>query len=49
MKNNSPDLRSFLLMLQSQDELVYEKREVNAEYEIAAVTARLDGQAGSTV
>jgi 2,5-furandicarboxylate decarboxylase 1 len=42
MKNNSADLRSFLLMLQTQDELVRIKRDVNAKYEIAAVTARLD-------
>lgn len=42
MKNNSADLRSFLLMLQTQDELVRIKRHVNAKYEIAAVTARLD-------
>lgn len=44
MKSNSTDFRSFLFMLQSQNELVYVKREVNAEYEIAAVTARLDGK-----
>src|ERR671914_1288475 len=44
MKNNSTDFRSFLLMLQSENELVRIKRDVNAEYEIAAVTARLDGK-----
>lgn len=44
MKNNSTDLRGFLLMLQSENELVHVKRDVNAEYEIAAVTARLDGK-----
>lgn len=44
MKNNSTDLRGFLLMLQSENELVQVKRDVNAEYEIAAVTARLDGK-----
>jgi 2,5-furandicarboxylate decarboxylase 1 len=44
MKNNSTDFRSFLLMLQSENELVRVNRDVNAEYEIAAVTARLDGK-----
>jgi 2,5-furandicarboxylate decarboxylase 1 len=42
MKNNSADLRSFLSTLQSENELVRVKRDVNAEYEIAAVSARLD-------
>jgi 2,5-furandicarboxylate decarboxylase 1 len=44
MKNNSIDLRGFLLMLQSENELVRVKRDVNAQYEIAAVTARLDSK-----
>jgi UbiD family decarboxylase len=44
MKNNSTDLRSFLLTLQSNNELVSVKRHVNTEYEIAAVSARLDGK-----
>ena len=44
MKNNSTDLRSFLLTLQSNNELVSVKRDVNREYEIAAVSARLDGK-----
>ena len=44
MENDSTDFRSFLLMLQSENELVRIKRDVNAEYEIAAVTARLDGK-----
>lgn len=44
MKDNSTDLRGFLLMLQSDNELVRVKRDVNAEYEIAAVSARLDGK-----
>lgn len=44
MKNNSEDLRSFLLTLQSDNELVSVKRDVNTEYEIAAVSARLDGK-----
>ena len=44
MKDNSIDLRGFLLMLQSENELVRVKRNVNAQYEIAAVTARLDSK-----
>jgi UbiD family decarboxylase len=44
MKNNSADLRGFLSTLQSDNELVCVKRDVNAEYEIAAVSARLDGK-----
>jgi 2,5-furandicarboxylate decarboxylase 1 len=44
MKNNSADLRGFLSTLQSDNELVRVKRDVNAEYEIAAVSARLDGK-----
>lgn len=44
MKKSSTDLRSFLLMLQNENELVHVKRDVNPEYEIAAVTARLDGK-----
>jgi 3-polyprenyl-4-hydroxybenzoate decarboxylase len=49
MKNNSTDLRSFLLTLQSNNELVSVKRHVNTEYEIAAVSARLDGKQSSTL
>src|SRR3712207_8036192 len=44
MKNNSNDFRSFMMMLENENELVHVKREVNAEYEIAAVTAKLDGR-----
>jgi 2,5-furandicarboxylate decarboxylase 1 len=44
MKNNSADLRGFLSTLQSDNELVRVKRDVNAEYEIAAVSARIDGK-----
>jgi 2,5-furandicarboxylate decarboxylase 1 len=44
MKNNSADLRGFLSTLQSDNELVRVKRDVNAEYEIAAISARLDGK-----
>ena len=44
MNNDSADFRSFLWKLRSQNELVRIKRDVNAEYELAAVTARLDGK-----
>src|SRR5918997_3406253 len=44
MKNNSADLRSFLLTLQIDKELVSVKGDVNTEYDIAAVSARLDGK-----
>jgi 2,5-furandicarboxylate decarboxylase 1 len=44
MNNDSADFRSFLWKLQSENELVRIKRDVNAEYELAAVTARLDGK-----
>ncbi|MDQ3848850.1 MAG: UbiD family decarboxylase [Thermoproteota archaeon] len=43
MKKNSTDLRSFLYMLQNENDLVHVTRDVNTEYEISAVTARLDG------
>src|ERR687894_1470307 len=44
MKKNSNDFRGFMTMLENENELVHVKREVNAEYEIAAVTAKLDGK-----
>ena len=44
MKDSSIDFRSFLLLLQSESELVRVKRDVNAEYELAVVTAKLDGK-----
>jgi 2,5-furandicarboxylate decarboxylase 1 len=44
MKDSSTDFRSFLLLLQSEDELVRVKRDVNAEYELAVVTAKLNGK-----
>src|SRR5919112_5842328 len=43
MNNDSADFRSFLWKLQSENELIRIKRDVNSEYELAAVTARLDG------
>ena len=33
-----------MMMLEKENELVHVKREVNTEYEIAAVTAKLDGK-----
>ena len=44
MNNDSADFRSFLWELESENNLVLIKRDVNAEYELAAVTARLDGK-----
>lgn len=44
MENSSIDFRGFLMTLQNQNELVQVKREVSSEYEIAAVTAKLDGK-----
>jgi 2,5-furandicarboxylate decarboxylase 1 len=44
MKDSSTDFRSFLLLLQSENELVRVKRDVNAEYELAVVAAKLDGK-----
>jgi 2,5-furandicarboxylate decarboxylase 1 len=44
MKNNSNDFRGFMMMLENEGELVHVKKEVNAKYEIAAVTAKFDGK-----
>jgi 2,5-furandicarboxylate decarboxylase 1 len=44
MKKSSKDFRGFMMMLEKENELVHVKREVNTEYEIAAVTAKLDGK-----
>ncbi len=44
MKNNNPDFRSFLSLLENERELVRAKRDVSAEYEIAGVAAKLDGK-----
>jgi UbiD family decarboxylase len=44
MKGNSVDFRSYLSLLQSEDELVRVKQDVSAEFELAAVTAKLDGK-----
>jgi 2,5-furandicarboxylate decarboxylase 1 len=44
MNKDNADFRSFLWKLQSENELVRIKRDVNADYELAAVTARLDGK-----
>ncbi len=44
MKGNNGDFRSFLSLLQSEGELVRVKQDVSAEFELAAVTAKLDGK-----
>jgi UbiD family decarboxylase len=44
MKNTSVDFRSYLSLLQSEGELVRVKQDVSAEFELAAVTAKLDGK-----
>lgn len=44
MKGNSVDFRSYLSLLQSEGELVRVKQDVSAEFELAAVTAKLDGK-----
>ena len=44
MKDSSTDFRSFLLLLQSEGELVRVKRDVDAEFELAVVAAKLDGK-----
>ena len=44
MRGNNPDFRSFLSLLQQEDELVRIKQDVSAEFELAAVTAKLDGK-----
>lgn len=42
--NNNPDLRTFLSLLEVEHELVHVKRDVNPEFEIAAVASKLDGK-----
>jgi UbiD family decarboxylase len=44
MKGNSVDFRSYLSLLQSEGELARVKRDISAEFELAAVTAKLDGK-----
>src|SRR5690606_14343902 len=41
---NSVDLRSFLSLLETEGELVRVKQDVNPKFELAAVTAKLDGK-----
>ena len=43
-KGNNVDFRSFLSLLQSEGELVRVKQDVSTEFELAAVTAKLDGK-----
>jgi len=44
MKGNNTDFRSFLSLLEGEGELVRVKQDVSAEFELAAVTAKLDGK-----
>jgi UbiD family decarboxylase len=44
MKGNSVDFRSYLSLLQGEGELVRVKQDVSAEFELAAVTSKLDGK-----
>ena len=44
MKSNSTDFRGYLSLLQGEGELVRVKQDVSAEFELAAVTAKLDGK-----
>lgn len=44
MKGDSADFRSFLSLLEAEGELVHVKHDVNPEFELAAVTAKLDGK-----
>ncbi len=44
MKGNDVDFRSFLSLLESEEELVRVKQDVSAEFELAAVTAKLDSK-----
>ena len=44
MKGNSADFRSFLSLLESEGEMVSVKQDVNPKFELAAVTAKLDGK-----
>src|SRR5437867_9527347 len=44
MKGNNVDFRSFLSLLQGEGELVRVKQDVSAEFEVAAVTAKMDGK-----
>jgi UbiD family decarboxylase len=44
MKGNNTDFRGFLSLLQREGELVRFKQDVSAEFELAAVTAKLDGK-----
>lgn len=44
MKGNNVDFRSFLSLLEREGELVRVKKDVSAEFELAAVTAKMDGK-----
>lgn len=42
--SNSVDLRSYLALLEKEEELVHVKKQVSAEYELAAVVSKLDSK-----
>ena len=42
--NNNSDLRGFLSVLEGEGELVRIKRDVSAQFELAAITAKVDGK-----
>lgn len=44
MNDTRADFRSFLLALENKGELARVRRDVNSEFELAAVTAKLDGK-----
>jgi 2,5-furandicarboxylate decarboxylase 1 len=44
LKGNNPDFRSFLSLLQREGELIHIKQDVRAEFELAAVTCKMDGK-----
>jgi UbiD family decarboxylase len=46
MNTTNVDFRSFLLLLQNEGELVHVNKNVDSDYELAAVTAKLDGKQG---
>ena len=42
--NNNVDLRSYLALLEKEEELLHVKRQVSPEYELAAVVSKLDSR-----
>jgi UbiD family decarboxylase len=44
VKSDKLDFRSFLSLLEGENELIHVNKQVNAEFELAAVAAKLDGK-----